>query len=174
MAGRSLIPELANFLEAAWLDVPAEAGKVLLGASDENALRAAGWRAYDAWVRLVNEFTNALYSDPLTGQVAGQLAESALRLRRLGGAMVTAFWGNLWPLIGLPTQAQMAAVRHDLLALREELTIHATASGNATASAAPDPVRAIAKGPHLSGSRATNGRGDAVRSSNQGKHYGAP
>jgi len=132
-----LAQELTNFFEAAWLELPAEAGKVLLGAGDEQALRKAGWKAYDAWISLANALTNAVYSDPIVGEATGRVMETALRLRQIGGAMAAAFFGILWPSIGLPTQSEIVALRDELLSLREELAAY-TARLSAPDSAETD------------------------------------
>jgi len=177
----SLFQELSHFCEVAWLDLPAEAGKILLGASDEKSLREAGWKAYDAWIRLANEFTNIIYADPIVGQVSGRMMESALRLRQIGGAMVTASLSNLWPSIGLPTSAEIAAVRGELLALRQELASREDSTPYAhglttAASASADPLRAVNAPQSLwsgalpNGYR-TNGNGHAAHRSHQEKRH---
>jgi hypothetical protein len=120
-----LAQELTNFFEAAWFDLPSEAGKVLVGAGDEKGLRKAGWKAYDAWVSLANELTNTVYSDPLIAEATGRVMEAALRFRQIGGLMAAAFFGNFWPVIGLPTHSEMVALREELLSLREELAAYA-------------------------------------------------
>jgi hypothetical protein len=170
-----LAQELTKFFEAAWLDLPAEAGKILLGAGDEKQLRKAGWKAYDAWISLANELTNEVYSNPIIGGVTGQAMESALRLRQIGGAIAAAAFGNLWPSIGLPTHSEMTALRDELIALREELTAYAArlpVSDNAANTDAQDTMRAISKSVQLNGYHATNGNGSTIgRSANQGKRH---
>ncbi|MBV8054681.1 MAG: hypothetical protein JO071_05510 [Deltaproteobacteria bacterium] len=170
-----LAQELTKFFEAAWLDLPAEAGKILLGVGDQKQLRKAGWKAYDAWISLANEFTNTVYSDPIIGGVTGQVMESVLRLRQIGGAVAAASFSNLWPAIGLPTHSEMAAVRDELLTLREELATYAArlpVSGDAAGMDAQGTARASWKIPQLNGYRAKNGTGSAIhRSANQGKRH---
>jgi hypothetical protein len=170
-----LAQELSNFFEAAWLELPAAAGKVLLGAGDDEEFRQAGWKTYDAWVRLANEMTNAVYSNAAVGEATGRMMETALRLRQIGGTMAAAFFGNLWPSIGLSTHSEMVAIRNDLLALREELAAY-TASlpvakdhENSAGMEAQDTRRAIWKASPLNGYRAQNDNGNLLRrSANQG------
>lgn len=170
-----LAQELTKFFEAAWLDLPAEAGKILLGASDEKQLRKAGWKAYDAWVSLANELTNAVYSNPIIGGATGQVMELALRMRQIGGTMAAASLSNLWPSIGLPTHSEMTALRDELIALREELTAYAArmpVSDDAANTDAQETLQAIWKGVQLNGYRATNGNGSTMRRfANQGKRH---
>jgi hypothetical protein len=168
MAGTKsiLAQELTKFFEAAWLDLPAEAGKILLGTGNEEEVRKAGWKAYDAWISLANEFTNAAYSNPIIGRVTGQVMESALRLRQIGGAIADASFSNLWPSIGLPTRSEMTAVRDELLALREELAAYAArvpVSGGTANMDAEDMLGAVWKGARLNGYLAANGNGSTGR-----------
>jgi len=165
-----LAEQLSNFFEAAWLELPAEAAKALAGAGDERALRKTGWKVYDAWVTLANELTNAIYSDPIVGEASGRVMETALRVRQISGTMAAAFFGNFWPMIGLPTHTEMAALRDDLLALREELASY-TRLQPAEESAemdAQDPLAAFWKRAQLNGYRAANGN-PLRRSSSLGK-----
>jgi hypothetical protein len=162
-----LAKELSNFFEAVWLELPAEAGKVLLG-GNEKGLHKAGWKAYEAWVSLANELTNAIYSDPIIGHVNGRAMEMALRLRQIGGTMATAFFGNLWPSVGLPTHSEMVALRDELLALREELAAHTTRlplPEDPVETDAENAPGAVWKRTQPGGYRATNGNGNATRRS---------
>jgi hypothetical protein len=172
-----VVQALTKFVEAVWLDLPAEAGKILVGAGDERELRKAGWKAYDAWIYLANELTNAVYSNPIIGEVTGQAMESALRLRHIGGAMAAAAFGNLWPSIGLPTHSELAALRDELLALRAELAAYAARLPVSDALANKDTQHALPavwKSAQLNGYGAINGNGSAVRRSvNQEKRHAA-
>jgi len=166
--------ELSNLLEAAWLELPAQAGKFLLGAGDENGLRKAGWKLYDAWVSLANELTNAAYSDRFMGEITGRMMETGLRLRQIGGTMAAAFFGNLWPSIGLPTQSEVVALREELLALRQELIAYAgrtRVSEESPAMDTEDAAQSAWKGAHLNGYRAINS--SVSRRANQGKRHAA-
>jgi hypothetical protein len=120
-----LAEELSKFCEAAWLDLPAEAAKSLLGAGNEKELRKAGWKAYDAGISLANEVTNVLYANRIVGQLTGRTMDSALRLGQIGGALASAFFGNFWVSVGLPTHSELVAVHDELFALREELAAYA-------------------------------------------------
>jgi hypothetical protein len=169
-----LAEQLTNFFEAAWLELPAEAAKVLAGAGDERGFRKIGWKAYDAWIGLANELTNAVYSDPIVGEVSGRIMETALRLRQIGGTMAEAFFGNLWPSIGLPTHKEMVALRDELLALREELALYAKLpiAEKSAEMAAHDTLGVFWKGAQLNGYRAANAN-SIRRPSNQGKRNAA-
>lgn len=113
--------ELAGFYEAALLNLPIAAAQRLTGAADEKALKRAGWKAYDAWVRLANEVTNQVYANRTVAAMTGGAFETVLRFRRVGDAFASAFFGNLWPAIGVPTSNQVNTLRDEVIALREEL-----------------------------------------------------
>jgi hypothetical protein len=164
-----LAEQLSTFFEAAWLEFPAEAAKVLAGAGDEKALRKTGWKVYDAWVSLANELTNAIYSDPIIGEASGRMMETGLRLRQIAGITTAAFFDNFWPAIGLPTQNEMIALRGDLLALREELASYAKlpVAPESAETDAQDPLAASWKRAQLNGYR-VNGS-PLRRSSSPGK-----
>lgn len=118
-----LMEELAKFWEAVLVELPLAAGMELIGQADENNLRDAGWKAYDAWVRVSNEATNQIYSNPAVGEVSARLTETALRTQQAGSAVASAFFGNLWPAIGLPTAAEIQALRTEVSALRDEIRL---------------------------------------------------
>jgi len=153
------LEQLSNLLEAVWLELPAQAAKVLAGASDPDALRQAGWKAYDAWLSLANEFTNTVYSDPMVGEISGRMMETALRFRQITGTTASGFFSNFWPSIGLPTQNEIAALRGELLSLRQELASYgslAVAEPSAEMDAR-DKSEILWNRPQLNGYRAESG-----------------
>jgi hypothetical protein len=168
-----LAEEMSNFFEAVWLDLPVEAAKFLFGAGDEKRFRKAGWKAYDAWIRLANEMTNALYANPLLGETSGRLIEATLRLRQIGGAMTSAFFGNFWPAVGLPTHTELVALREDLLALREELAAYAARLpvDDSAAAESQQGLRATGKASQINGFRPPNSPNIAPHP--EGKHHAA-
>jgi hypothetical protein len=115
-----VVEELAKFARATWFDLPLAVAKRMIGAGDEKNLTEAGWQSYDAWVRLANEATNELYANRLFGDLTGRSMESALRVRRVGNALASAFFGNLWPAVGLPTASEIQTLRDEVMAVREE------------------------------------------------------
>jgi hypothetical protein len=113
--------DLGKLFEAAWIDLPTAAVKRLLSKDDEGAVRAAGWKAYDAWVSIANDASNRMYANPTFGAVAGRGIQTGLQVTRVVDAVASAIFGNLWPAIGLPTATDMQSLRADVKALREEL-----------------------------------------------------
>ena len=124
-----LAKDFVKLFEAAWVDLPVAAAKRLFGDQDENAVREAGWKTYDAWIRLANDTSNSIYANPTFGTVAGRGIQAGLQVRRVVDAVASAIFSNLWPAIGLPTATDLQALRADVKALREELrTVLAEAS----------------------------------------------
>ena len=122
-----LVDDVVKFWEAAWFDLPMAAAGRITGRVDEKSLSAAGWKAYEAWVNLANEAANRLYANPAFGRATGSTFETVLRLQRVGDALTSAFFANLWPAVGLPTQAQINTLRDEVIALREQVA-HAPAA----------------------------------------------
>lgn len=87
----------------------------------ERKVQEAGWRAYDAWVRLLNAATDQLYGDAAFGASTGRAMEGALRWQRTASAAAGAFFGTLWPAVGLPTAAELTELRAEVRALRDEV-----------------------------------------------------
>jgi hypothetical protein len=116
--------ELNKFSEA-MVELPFAAVSGFLGrnreGSGEQDLQQAGWKAYDAWVRLLNESANGLYASPEVGSSVGRTMEVSLRWQRLGSAMAGAFFAALWPAIGLPSAAELTELRAEVGALRDDL-----------------------------------------------------
>ena len=124
--------DFGKFIEAAWFDLPAAAIKRAISNEDEGAVRDAGWKAYDAWVRLANDASNRLYANPTFGSLAGRGIQTGLQMTRVVDAVASAIFGNLWPAIGLPTATDVQALRADVKALREELrTVRAATADEA-------------------------------------------
>jgi hypothetical protein len=89
--------------------------------SGEEDLQKARWRAYDAWVQLLNESANGLYNSPEVGSSVGRSMEASLKWQRLGSAMTDAFFAALWPTVGLPSAAELTELRAEVGALRDDL-----------------------------------------------------
>ena len=113
--------ELDKFVQAFWLELPMAVANRIFGSSDESTLHKAGWKAYDAFVSLINEATNTVYANPVVGSLAGQTMERALQIQHLGSAAASAFFGNLGPALGLPAASTIAELRTEIAALHEQL-----------------------------------------------------
>jgi hypothetical protein len=110
-----------KFIDAAWVELPGALTRQLTGDGSEQDVHEAGWKAYDAWVRLANEAVNRLYADRAFSEMATRTFETNLGFGRIAETFASAFFGNLWPAIGLPTASEVHSLRGELTALREEL-----------------------------------------------------
>jgi len=117
-----VVQELSKFVQAFWLELPMAAADRFLGNGDEHTFRKAGWKAYDAFVSLANETTNLVYANPVVGSLTGETMERALQIQHMGSAAASAFFGNLWPAVGLPTAHEVAGLRREIAALHEEMS----------------------------------------------------
>ena len=117
----AMTEDIGKLFEAAWVDLPKAAVKRLLVGEDQGAVSEAGWKGYDAWIRLANDASNRIYANPTFGAMAGRGMKAGLQVTRVVDALASAIFGNLWPAIGLPTATDVQALRADVKALREEL-----------------------------------------------------
>jgi hypothetical protein len=116
-----LMKELTKFGEALWIELPFAATMRLAGQGDDDGLREAGWKTYDAWIRLANEATNRVYASSLVAGISGRLIVTALQTKRVGDTLTSAVFGNLWPAIGIPTASEIHALRAEVAGLRDEI-----------------------------------------------------
>src|SRR5512146_1150151 len=111
--------ELWGKFSEAMVEMPFVAARSMLSKDAESdRQQQAGWKAYDAWVELLNESVNGLYASPEVGSSVGRSMEASLRWQRLGSAMTEAFFAALWPAIGLPSAAELTELRAEVGALR--------------------------------------------------------
>ena len=139
--------DLGKLFEAACVELPMAAAKRMFGDQKDNAVRDAGWKAYDSWVRLANDASNRMYANPTFGTLAGRGIQAGLQVTRVVDAVASAIFGNLWPAIGLPTALELQALRSDVKALREELRTVVAEAGRASANdESGDDAYAAARG----------------------------
>jgi len=120
--------DMHTMWKTAVLDLPAAATKWGWGMSEEKEMTEAAWKGYDAWVRWASHSLNDLYRDPVFGELMARTLDRWLRWQRLGNAMAGAFFGGLWPVIGLPTAAAVEALQEELRAMDARLrSLDATA-----------------------------------------------
>jgi hypothetical protein len=119
----NIFEQLSKFSEA-MVELPFAAARSMLvpeREGGEQTLQQAGWKAYDAWVQLMNESANSFYQSPEIGASVGRSMETSLQWQRLGTAVTDAFFAALWPAVGLPSSAELTELRAEVGALREEL-----------------------------------------------------
>jgi hypothetical protein len=112
---------IVDIAEAIMIDLPIAATKRVLARTDERELNEAGWKAYDAIVKVTNNATSRVYTSSTFGRAAAGAMEFAVRAQRLNAALSGAIFANLWPAVGLPTSNDVAAMREEVTALRSDL-----------------------------------------------------
>jgi hypothetical protein len=118
-----VVSEFGKFAQAFWVELPMEATKRLLSNDgNEDGVRKAGWKAYDAFVSLANETANMLYSNPLLGTLTGRTIEQTLRVQHMGRAATSGMLANMWSTLGLPTVDEISSLRTELKALHDEMS----------------------------------------------------
>jgi hypothetical protein len=113
-------------LSEAMVEIPFAAARSMTaqnGQGGEQELQQAGWKAYDAWVRLMSESANSFYDSPELGASVGRSMEASLKWQRMGSAMAGAFFAALWPAVGLPTATELIELRAEVGALRDDLAV---------------------------------------------------
>ena len=114
--------DIETFYEAALIELPVAAvQRVLSEEKGDHALYEAGWKAYDAFVRIANESANQLYANPVFGQIVAQGLEIGLQARRVSDALVAGIFRDLLPAVGLPAAKDIERLKGTVEALREEV-----------------------------------------------------
>jgi len=108
------------------IEIPTEAAKRALGVGKENRLEATAWESYEAAIRLINEATGGLYSNPLFGDIVERSLGPVLQVQRVANAVSGALFPALWSVIDLPSGTEVQRIRADLKDLRRELRAAAT------------------------------------------------
>lgn len=114
-----LADAVTGFAEAALVDLPLLAIGRLFDRAFSEELRKTRWKAYDAGVAITTELTNRLYTSRRVGRVSGRALDASLKLRRLADAASGAFFAALWPMVGLPTAAEMRRLSDEIESLRQ-------------------------------------------------------
>ncbi len=142
----AMTEDFGKLFEAAWIDLPQATVKRLIVGEDHGAVSEAGWKAYDAWIRLANDASNRIYANPTFGAIAGRGMQAGLQVTRVVDAVASAIFGNLWPAIGLPTATDVQALRADVKALREELRTVREQASEAVSDESDEHAYAAARG----------------------------
>ncbi len=133
--------QLLKFVQATLLELPAATVKRLVSSDGERAMYEAGWKAYDALVGVSNEVTNRLYGSEAFGSAASRMIDATVRWQRFQNAVAGAFFGSLWPAIGLPTASEIESVREEVRAMRGELAAQRAEEAAMRALEARRPTR---------------------------------
>jgi hypothetical protein len=113
--------DLVTVYKALFFDLPLARTRWGFGIGGEKEVAEVAWKGYDAAVQLSTAFIDNLYRAPLFGEVMARSLDGMLRWQRLSSAVAGAFFPAWSQAIGLPTAAEIQALRAEMQALREEL-----------------------------------------------------
>lgn len=128
---------VTNLAEALLIEVPLLAVGSLFNRRFGRDLGQAGWKAYDAGVTITTELTNRVYASPRVARISSRAMDNWLNLQRFSSAATGAFFAALWPVVGLPTAAEMQQLIDQVESVREQLQANDAAFG-AHADIAPE------------------------------------
>ena len=118
---RHTAADLMTMYEATFFKLPLAGTKWAWGVGKEQEATEAAWKGYDAWVRLASTSIDGLYKNSLFGEVVARALDRGLRWQRLSNAWAGAFFGGLWPVVGLPTAAAVQALQEGVQSLSTRL-----------------------------------------------------
>jgi hypothetical protein len=113
--------DLATVYKTLLLDLPVAITKWGLGIGGEQETTETAWKAYDASVRLTSTAVDTFYRTPLFGEIAARSLNMFLRGQQLRNALAGVFLTGLWQSAGLPTAAEVQALRAEVQALHEDV-----------------------------------------------------
>ncbi len=113
--------EFLTAYTALWVDLPFAGLRIGLGMGDEKEAARAAWKGYDAAAKLTSMAIDDLYRNPLVGETAAAALDGILRWQKVGDALTGAFFTGLWRAVGLPTAAEVQALRAEVQALAEKV-----------------------------------------------------
>jgi hypothetical protein len=105
-----------------FFDLPLAGVKWSLGAGEEREATEAGWKGYDASVRLTANAVDALYRNPLFSDVFARTVSTALRWQKITNAFTTAFFTSVWKALGVPTADDVQGLSEHIRALEHRLS----------------------------------------------------
>ena len=113
--------DLLTLYKSLLIELPVSGTKASLGVAKDNELEGTAWKAYEAWVRLVNRSTDGLYQNPFFGDSVGRGLHGLLQVQRLTNSVSGAVFAALRSVAGLPAASEVQAMRAELKNLRSEL-----------------------------------------------------
>jgi len=118
---RHAAADLMTMYKATFFELPLAGTKLAWGVGKEQEAAEAAWKGYDAWVRLANTSVDELYRNSLFGEIMARALDRGLRWQRLSNAWAGAFFGGLWPVVGLPTAAAVQSLQEGIQSLTTRL-----------------------------------------------------
>ncbi len=151
-------PENDGDIAALYQALGAEVQEVLRKASaagaDREEVRAAAWKAYEAWVRAAHASIEKVVATPAVGDAAAGVLNLFLRAAQVGNSVVGSLFAPLWPLVGLTPLTETQALFDRIESLRREVR-------QFTAPGMPKPIAPVAA-PRAAAPRSRRGQNGNV------------
>jgi len=110
--------------------------KASAAGSDREEVRAAAWKAYEAWVRAAHASIEKVVATPAVGDAAAAVLNTFLRVVQIGNSVVGSLFAPLWPMVGLTPLTETQALFDRIESLRREVR-------NLTAPRTPKPIEPV-------------------------------
>ena len=118
-------PENAGDIVSLYQALGAEVQEVLRKAcaagSDREEVKAAAWKAYEAWVRAAHASIEKVVATPAVGDAAAGVLNIFLRAAQIGNSVVGSLFAPLWPMVGLTPLTETQALFDRIESLRREV-----------------------------------------------------
>jgi hypothetical protein len=113
--------DLLTLYKTLFIELPIVGSKATLGVAQGNEVEELAWKAYETWVRLVNNATDALYQNSSFGDAFGHNLHGLPRVQVLANSVSGALFAALRSVAGLPGVSEVQAVRREVHDLRSDL-----------------------------------------------------
>lgn len=93
--------DIASLYQALGAELQEVLRKASGAGSDREQVKAAAWKAYEAWVRAAHASIEKLVAMPAVGDAAAAVLNTFLRAAQIGNSVVGSLFALLWPMVGL-------------------------------------------------------------------------
>jgi hypothetical protein len=95
--------------------------KASAAGSNREEVKAAAWKAYEAWVRAAHASIEKVMATPAVGDAAAAVLNTFLRAAQIGNSVVGSLFAPLWPMVGLTPLTETQALFDRIESLRREV-----------------------------------------------------
>jgi hypothetical protein len=113
--------DIASLYQALGAELQEVLRKASGAGSDGEQVKAAAWKAYEAWVRAAHASIEKLVAMPAVGDAAAAVLNTFLRAAQIGNSVVGSLFAPLWPMVGLTPLTETQALFDRIESLRREV-----------------------------------------------------
>jgi hypothetical protein len=113
--------DIASLYQALGAELQEVLRKASGAGSDREQVKAAAWKAYEAWVRATHASIEKLVAMPAVGDAAAAVLNTFLRAAQIGNSVVGSLFAPLWPMVGLTPLTETQALFDRIESLRREV-----------------------------------------------------